>query len=136
MILFSEGPVVTPPPRPPANIPSIKVVINTPQIKIVEIGETTEFNCNGYFILNNVKLYSTFYVSFSSPKIHFRRQSQFAGTNTTERSPSVSTLTARLFSSKTLKLMTAACTFAKLKAELKSFATTLLSLSEVSSVYD
>lgn len=39
------------PTRPP---PSIKVVINTPQIKIVEIGETTEFNCRGYYLINNV----------------------------------------------------------------------------------
>jgi len=53
---FCLGSVTPPPPirptqRPP---PSIKVVINTPQIKIVEIGETTQFNCDGYFIVNNV----------------------------------------------------------------------------------
>jgi hypothetical protein len=47
--------VPTPPPPPPTGKPpSIKVVITTPQIKIVEIGETIEFNCNAYFIMNNV----------------------------------------------------------------------------------
>ena len=43
-----------PPPTPGPRPPSIKVVISTPQIKIVEIGETIEFNCNAYYIQNNV----------------------------------------------------------------------------------
>lgn len=48
----TSRPPVQPPTRPP---PQIKVVINTPQIKIVEIGETTEFNCQGYYLINNVR---------------------------------------------------------------------------------
>lgn len=44
------------PERPSQRPPSIKVVINSPQIKIVEIGETTQLGCNGYLVLNNVSL--------------------------------------------------------------------------------
>lgn len=38
------------PPRPP----TIAVVINTPTLKIVDIGETTQFGCSGYYLINNV----------------------------------------------------------------------------------
>lgn len=50
---LGQQPVV-PPAVPPIRPPTIRVEINTPQIKIVEIGETTEFNCHGYYVLNKV----------------------------------------------------------------------------------
>ncbi|KAL7036766.1 hypothetical protein ACKWTF_008935 [Chironomus riparius] len=42
--------------RPTLAPPSIEVVITSPRIKIVEIGEIVEFNCNAHYLVNNKPL--------------------------------------------------------------------------------
>ncbi|XP_070509913.1 basement membrane-specific heparan sulfate proteoglycan core protein-like isoform X1 [Chironomus tepperi] len=42
--------------RPALAPPSIEVIITSPRIKIVEIGEIVEFNCNAHLLVNNKPL--------------------------------------------------------------------------------
>lgn len=132
---FPSGQEIPRPPiQPPSRPPTIKVVINTPQIKIVEIGETTEFNCNGYYIINNVSRF-TFERSYSLKNLQLSRLLlTFAGTNTMVNSHNVYHWSVTVFSSKMPKLTTAVFTFVKLKLAVKLFAIMLHLLLVVSLV--